>query len=123
MRKLLFFYLIAILFVLPVSVLAEKKGFIEIKQMQSPQTPKLGFMIHGGAGVIRRRDLSAEKEKQYRAELEKTLMTGYKALQDGKSSLDAVETAIKMLEDSPLLTPEKARFLLRTGKTSLTPRL
>jgi len=104
---------------LPVSVLAEKKGFIEIKQMQSPQTPKLGFMIHGGAGVIRRRDLSAEKEKQYRAKLEKTLMTGYKALQDGKSSLDAVETAIKMLEDSPLFNAGKGAGFTADGKNEL----
>lgn len=120
MRKFLSFYLIAVLFVLPVFVFAQKsKGFSEIKQLQSPQNPKLGFMIHGGAGVIRRGDLTPEKEKQYRAKLEEALMTGYKALQDGKTSLDAVEIAIRILEDSPLFNAGKGAVFTADGKNEL----
>ncbi len=87
--------------------------------MQSPQNPKLGFMIHGGAGVIRRGSLTPEKEKEYRAKLEEALLAGYKALQDGKTSLDAVETAIKILEDSPLFNAGKGAVFTADGKNEL----
>ncbi len=87
--------------------------------MQSPQNPKLGFMIHGGAGVIRRGSLTPEREKEYRAKLEEAVLAGYKALQDGKTSLDAVETAIKILEDSPLFNAGKGAVFTADGKNEL----
>ena len=41
-------------------VLAQKStGFPSMKQLQSPQNPRLGFVIHGGAGVITRGSLYA----------------------------------------------------------------
>ncbi|MBA2735302.1 MAG: beta-aspartyl-peptidase, partial [Pyrinomonadaceae bacterium] len=67
MKQILSFLLIVIIFILPIA--AQKGSYAEIKQLQSPQNPKLGFMIHGGAGVIKKGTLSPEKEKQYRAEL------------------------------------------------------
>ncbi len=91
----------------------------EIKQLQSPQNPKLGFMIHGGAGVIRRGSLTPEKEKAYRAKLEEAALAGYKALQDGKTSLDAVEIAVKILEDSPLFNAGKGAVFTADGKNEL----
>lgn len=118
MRKIATFLLIVLLAVLP--VFAQKgKGFTEVKQLQSPQNPRLGFMIHGGAGVIRRGDLTPEKEKAYRAALEEALLAGYKALQAGKSSLDAVEIAIKMMEDSPLFNAGKGAVFTADGKNEL----
>jgi len=89
MKKILSFLLIALFIHLPISA-QKKSNFPEMKQLQSPQNPKLGFMIHGGAGVIRRVDLTPEKEKAYRAKLEEAVLAGYKALQDGKTSLDAI---------------------------------
>lgn len=101
-------------------VFAQKgKSFTEVKQLQSPQNPRLGFMIHGGAGVIRRGDLTPEKEKAYRAALEGALLAGYKALQAGKSSLDAIEIAIKMMEDSPLFNAGKGAVFTADGKNEL----
>lgn len=119
MKKQLSLLLFAILLWLPVSVSAQKGTAPEIKQLQSPQNPKLGFMIHGGAGVIRRGSLTPEKEKEYRAKLEESLLAGYKALQDGKTSLDAVETAIKILEDSPLFNAGKGAVFTADGKNEL----
>src|SRR5438270_11838469 len=92
---------------LPAVVSAQKGGFVEIKQLQGPQNPRLGFVIHGGAGVIKRGSLTPEMEKEYRAKLEEAVMAGYKALQDGKTSIDAVEIAIRILEDSPLFNAGK----------------
>ena len=117
MKKILSFLLIAIIFVLPIS--AQKGSYAELKQLQSPQNPKLGFMLHGGAGVITRGSLTPEKEKLYRADLEKAVLAGYKALQSGKSSLDAIEVAIKILEDSPLFNAGKGAVFTNEGKNEL----
>ncbi|MDQ3320868.1 MAG: isoaspartyl peptidase/L-asparaginase [Acidobacteriota bacterium] len=117
MKKILSFLLIAIFIQLPIS--AQKGSFAEIKQLQSPQTPKLGFMIHGGAGVIRRGDLSPEREKEYRAKLEEAVLAGYKALQSGKSGLDAIQAAINLMEDSPLFNAGKGAVFTADGKNEL----
>ncbi len=82
-------------------------------------SPRLGFVIHGGAGVIRRGDLSPEREKLYRAKLEEAVLAGYKALQDGKTGLDAVEAAIRILEDSPLFNAGKGAVFTADGKNEL----
>jgi beta-aspartyl-peptidase (threonine type) len=117
MKKISSFLLIISIFALPIT--AQKGSYAEIKQLQSPQNPKLGFMIHGGAGVIKKGSLSPEREKQYRAKLEEAVLAGYKALQNGKSSLDAVETAIRMLEDSPLFNAGKGAVFTADGKNEL----
>lgn len=117
MKKIISFLLVLFVFVAPIA--AQKGSFGEVKQLQSPQNPRLGFMIHGGAGVIRRGDLTEAKEKEYKAKLEEALFAGYKALQSGKSSLDAVEIAIKILEDSPLFNAGKGAVFTADGKNEL----
>ncbi|MEO8648233.1 MAG: isoaspartyl peptidase/L-asparaginase [Acidobacteriota bacterium] len=87
--------------------------------MQSPQKPRLGFIIHGGAGVITRGSLTPEREKAYREKLEEAVLAGYKVLQDGRSSLDAVETAIRILENSPLFNAGKGAVFTADGKNEL----
>ncbi len=99
---------------------AQRKPSIpEMKQLHGPQNPRLGFIIHGGAGVIRKGSLSPEREKEYRTKLEEALIAGYKALQEGKSSLDAVEIAIRMMEDSPLFNAGKGAVFTADGKNEL----
>ena len=119
MKTSITFLLIFALLFLPIAIPAQKAGFPEIKQLQSPQTPRLGFILHGGAGVIRRGSLTPEKEKAYRAKLEEAVMAGYKALQAGKSGLDAVEIAIRILEDSPLFNAGKGAVFTHDGKNEL----
>jgi beta-aspartyl-peptidase (threonine type) len=117
MKRFLSFLLITVFIQLPIS--AHKGAFVETKQLQSPQNPKLGFMIHGGAGVIRRGDLTTEKERAYRAKLEEALLAGYKKLQSGATGLDAVQTAINMMEDSPLFNAGKGAVFTADGKNEL----
>ena len=118
MKNILSLLLIFVFFFLPVT--AQKRGGnAEIRQLQSPQNPRLGFVIHGGAGVIKRGALSPEKEAEYRKKLEEAVLAGYKALQDGKTGLDAVETAIRMLEDSPLFNAGKGAVFTADGKNEL----
>lgn len=98
---------------------AQKGSFGDIKQLQGPQNPRLGFVIHGGAGVITKGSLTPEKEKEFRAKLEEAVLAGYKALQAGKTSVDAVEIAIRIMEDSPLFNAGKGAVFTHDGKNEL----
>jgi beta-aspartyl-peptidase (threonine type) len=76
--------------------------------------------IHGGAGVLPRKEMTPEREKQYRAVLEQALGEGYKALRkEGGTSLDAVESAIRVLEDSPLFNAGKGAVFTHEGRNEL----
>src|SRR5438045_2454228 len=75
---------------------------------------KVVLVIHGGAGVVSKKKMSAELEKQYRDALETALKTGYQALKGG--SLDGVEAAIKFLEDAPLFNAGKGSVFNRDGR-------
>lgn len=63
--------------------------------------------IHGGAGVISQKELSADLEKQYRQGLKEALEAGYRILDKGGSALDAVQAAVVSLEDNELFNAGK----------------
>ncbi|MEQ1603846.1 MAG: isoaspartyl peptidase/L-asparaginase [Pyrinomonadaceae bacterium] len=90
-----------------------------MKQLQGPQNPRLGFMIHGGAGVLAKSAMTPEKEKAFRADLERAVLAGYRVLQEGKTSVDAVVAAIRILEDSPLFNAGKGAVFTHDGKNEL----
>ena len=119
MKRLTSILLIAVTLVFPLGAIAQKGSFAELKQLQSPQNPRLGFIIHGGAGVISKATLTPEREKEFRAKLEEAVLAGYKALQAGKTSLDAVEIAIRIMEDSPLFNAGKGAVFTNDGKNEL----
>jgi len=64
------------------------------------QSP-IAIAIHGGAGTIEKSRFTPEKEQAYRAKLTEAVEAGYAVLDKGGSSLDAVTTAINILENSP----------------------
>ena len=66
------------------------------------QSNNITLLIHGGCGRVYKEVLTKSKEKEYTQKLSEALHAGYKLLEDGESSVAAVETAIKILEDSPL---------------------
>ena len=80
---------------------------------------KYVLVMHGGAGTILKKNMSAEKEVAYRAAMTKALQTGYDALKSGKTSLDAVEVAIHVLEDSPLFNAGKGAVFTHEGKNEM----
>lgn len=119
MQKAIALFAALIIALAPTAGVAQKQSRPEMKQLQSPQNPRLGFVIHGGAGVISRGSLTPEREKEYRAKLEEAVLAGYRALQAGKTSLDAVEIAIRIMEDSPLFNAGKGAVFTNEGKNEL----
>lgn len=77
------------------------------------------LVIHGGAGTIRRENMTPEREQAYREALSQALETGYGVLENGGSSLDAVIAAIKVMEDSPLFNAGKGAVFTNEGKNEL----
>lgn len=79
----------------------------------------VGFVLHGGAGTIVRGKMSPELEANYRAMLTQALTTGYDILKKNGSGLDAIEAALKILEDSPLFNAGKGAVFTNAGTNEL----
>ena len=62
---------------------------------------RFALVVHGGAGVIEREDMSAEDERDILASLEAALDAGHAVLSTGGSALDAVQAAVVALEEAP----------------------
>ncbi len=71
--------------------------------------------IHGGAGTLVKGMMTADKEVAYKSALESALNKGYAILEKGGSALDAVETAVRALEDSPLFNAGRGSVFTANG--------
>ncbi|MFN4946140.1 MAG: isoaspartyl peptidase/L-asparaginase family protein, partial [Chryseotalea sp.] len=103
--------LILIVFVMACSAKPEKAE--ELKP--GPIT----LVIHGGAGTIRKANMTPEKEAAYHAALQQALDSGYAVLKRGGKSTDAVIAAIKIMEDSPLFNAGKGAVFTNEEKNEL----
>ena len=65
------------------------------------RTGEWKLVIHGGAGVIERKRLTPDKDAEIRSALGHALATGAAILEQGGESIDAVEAAVRELEDNP----------------------
>src|SRR6476659_6128314 len=83
------------------------------------ETKKIGLAIHGGAGTIERSKITPEKEREYRAGLNRALTAGYEILKGGGSSLDATEAAVRVLEDDPHFNAGKGAVFTSAGTNEL----
>lgn len=80
---------------------------------------KYVMVIHGGAGTIEKQFMTPEKEKAYTDALTEALQNGYKLIKAGKPSMDAVQAAINVMEDSPLFNAGKGAVFTHDGKNEL----
>ncbi|WP_411894250.1 isoaspartyl peptidase/L-asparaginase family protein [Winogradskyella sp. A2] len=71
--------------------------------------------IHGGAGTLVKGLMTAELEDHYRNALKVARNAGYDILESGGSALNAVETSVKLLEDSPLFNAGKGSVFTAEG--------
>lgn len=81
--------------------------------------PKFAIVIHGGAGTILKQHMSDSLEAAYKTKLEEAIRTGYTILQQGGSSLDAVEKTIQVMEESPLFNSGRGAVFTAEGKNEL----
>lgn len=80
---------------------------------------KYALVIHGGAGNVARESVTPEREAAYHAKLEEALAAGEAILKNGGTSLDAVEAAVRILEDSPLFNAGRGAVFTAEGTNEL----
>ncbi len=79
--------------------------------------------IHGGAGTILRSSMTPEKETAYKKALEDAIVAGEGILVKGGRSIDAVEAAIRVLEDNSLFNAGKGAVFTNEGKHEMDASL
>jgi beta-aspartyl-peptidase (threonine type) len=84
-----------------------------------PSPSPIVMVVQGGAGTLRRSEMKPETEAAYRAKLEESLRAGHAVLARGGASVDAVEAAIVILEDSPLFNCGKGAVFNAEGKNEM----
>ena len=77
---------------------------------------KIAIVIHGGAGIILKEDISKSKEDSIINKLNEAVSMGWGLLKDGESSELSVIETIKILEDSPLFNAGKGSVFNSDGK-------
>jgi beta-aspartyl-peptidase (threonine type) len=76
--------------------------------------------IHGGEGDLDEKKLAEKEKKAYRETLERALTEGRSAMKkDGGTSLDGVEAAIRVMEESGLFDAGLGSVLDNDGHASL----
>ncbi|MCB0396369.1 MAG: isoaspartyl peptidase/L-asparaginase [Flavobacteriales bacterium] len=88
------------------------------QQEQQPMK-NVVLVIHGGAGTILKKNMTDSMEQAIRSKLTEALQTGYKVIQNGGSSMDAVEQTIHVMEDSPLFNAGKGAVFTNAGTNEL----
>lgn len=94
-------------------------GCAETPKQEPKPEPTFGIVIHGGAGTILRKNMTPEKEQEYRAVLAEAIQVGHSILKAGGSSQEAVEKTIHVMEDSPLFNAGKGAVLNAEGSIEL----
>src|SRR5690348_11560665 len=77
------------------------------------------LVVHGGAGSMRRGRLDPEQERCARAGLEQALAKGSAILEQRESALDAVEAAVRVLEEDECFNAGRGSVLTAEGLIEL----
>ena len=77
------------------------------------------LVVHGGAGQIRRETTDAALEAAVREGLDRALAAGSALLAAGGSALDAVEAAVRVLEDDPYFNAGRGAVFTADGINEL----
>ncbi|ELX8379860.1 isoaspartyl peptidase/L-asparaginase family protein [Providencia vermicola] len=85
----------------------------------SAQKNNFRLVIHGGAGDITEQHITIEQKKAHEEKLTEALQAGYGILAQGGDSVDAVQAAVIVMEDSPLYNAGKGASLTTDNKVEL----
>jgi beta-aspartyl-peptidase (threonine type) len=94
-------------------------GALPMAAAQQQPARHWAIVLHGGAGVIERITMDPRTEAAYRASLTQAIQAGSAVLAQGGSSLDAIEAAIRILEDDPLFNAGRGAVFTAEGKNEL----
>jgi beta-aspartyl-peptidase (threonine type) len=101
-------------------VIGNSSGLASAQALTAQAGPhKWAVVLHGGAGVIERSSMTPEAEKEYRAGITEALNAAAAVLDKGGNSLDAVEAAIKLLEDNPLFNAGRGAVFAADGTNQM----
>jgi L-asparaginase / beta-aspartyl-peptidase len=89
------------------------------KQPVVVPVPAWSIAVHGGAGVIERKNLTPEQDLAYRAALSEAIEIGARVLRDGGDGIDAVERTAQYFEDNPLFNAGRGAAIDASGKATL----
>lgn len=83
------------------------------------ERPAWRLVIHGGAGVIERERMAPAEEAAIRAALTRSLDAGSVILARGGNALDAVEAAVRVLEDDPHFNAGRGSVFTYEGRIEM----
>ena len=86
---------------------------------QQEKINDFAIIIHGGAGTILKKNMSDEKEAEYKAKLEEAIKVGHSILKNGGTSQEAVMKTIQIMEESPLFNAGKGAVFTNAGTNEL----
>jgi L-asparaginase / beta-aspartyl-peptidase len=82
-------------------------------------SPAWSIAVHGGAGVIERKNLTPEQDRAYRAAMAEAIEIGAGILRSGGDGIDAIEATAKFMEDNPLFNAGRGGAIDASGKVTL----
>jgi beta-aspartyl-peptidase (threonine type) len=83
----------------------------------------IAIAIHGGAGILRREDMTPSRDRLTREGLSAALDAGHVVLRSGGSALDAVVASVLALENNPLFNAGKGAVFTLDGTVELEAAL
>lgn len=107
--------------ILPILLIFLWSCEMEEKQEIKSEQPKAewAIVVHGGAGNIDPDNMDHEKQVRYKTKLEDAIQRGSEILENGGTSLRAVEAAIHILENSPLFNAGKGSVFNAKGQNEM----
>jgi len=119
MKASLFFPLLALIVFVSTACNSGNTNVSAQNPDPDPEPYEYALVLHGGAGYMNFQNVPEEAQKQFKHSLDSALQLGLELLKEGGSSLDAVETVIRCLEDNPLFNAGKGAVFTREGKNEL----
>ncbi len=109
MKKLLLLISFASIFACNQSSVDKKPiGETPVKAISDKvESDNFGIVIHGGAGTILKENMTDSMEVAYKTVLEEAVKAGHDILANGGTSIEAVQSSITIMEDSPLFNAGK----------------
>lgn len=77
------------------------------------------LVVHGGAGTLKKKNMTNEQEKAYKDKIAEAIDIGYTILENGGTALVAVIHTIVILENSPLFNAGKGAVFTHKGENEL----